>query len=211
MMPLNVSILNTHGEEITKWFPKNSECTVKGLKSFIETNLFVPVANQVLYHQRRSMDLKFPLLLSLLENDKNSPEEITLAYKTNSTSKMREWALKCIERYRLQKLNSIRVKDAKYQKTFLSVPMECLNTYWGYWETELTQKIEELYNIPYSHYDFKSNSSGRIVTGEYVEDLFFLGSKFEENIELVLEFSEHHSKNRKQRRAFISCYLVYRN
>ena len=117
----NVSILNTHGEEVAKWFPKNTECTVKGLKYFIEANLFVPVANQVLYYQKRSLHVKFPLLLSLLES---SPIEITLAYKTHYTSKISGRALKCIEKYRLQRLTSIRIKDAKYQRTFLNIPLE---------------------------------------------------------------------------------------
>uniref|UniRef100_A0A7M5WQC6 Uncharacterized protein n=1 Tax=Clytia hemisphaerica TaxID=252671 RepID=A0A7M5WQC6_9CNID len=190
-----VSILNTHGEEILQWFPKNGNRTVAGLKYFIEINTCIPFNNQVLYYRNREhMDLVSigSYLEWLFRHDENTTLEIVLTYRYISKSRLDNKAFEFIKKYSLQKLTSIRIKEAKYGKTIIDMTMENLVSC-THWEIKLTQSIMELYNITYDQYDLMLNSGKSIATCKYVENLFFLGSKFEENVELVLVFSKHSS------------------
>eukprot|EP00111_Clytia_hemisphaerica_P013647 TCONS_00040123-protein len=119
-----VQVLNTYkGEndgsqyrEITQWYPRTNDCTVIGLKEFIEKETGIPVENQMLYHDAEYISDGRSILKILLRNDKDCPVVIHLMCKINQ-SQSNEFISPKAKELGIQAISSITVEDAKHHLT----------------------------------------------------------------------------------------------
>uniref|UniRef100_A0A7M5UQ46 Ubiquitin-like domain-containing protein n=1 Tax=Clytia hemisphaerica TaxID=252671 RepID=A0A7M5UQ46_9CNID len=182
-----VRVLNTYkGEndgsqyrEIARWYPKTNDCTVVGLKEFIEKETGIPVENQMLYHDAEYISDGRSILKILLGYDKDCPAIIHLMCKFNQ-SQSNELSSK-IKELGLKQICSIQIQDKKYQIISLEniTPPLTKNEDWF---TELRSQITKEFNLPHHLYHLES-LSGMIVNSEkQLYSLFFSQAGPQENI-----------------------------
>uniref|UniRef100_A0A7M5WW69 Uncharacterized protein n=1 Tax=Clytia hemisphaerica TaxID=252671 RepID=A0A7M5WW69_9CNID len=165
--------------EIALWYPKTNDCTVVGLKEFIEKETGIPVENQVLYHDAEYVSDRRSILKILLKNDKDCPVVIHLMCKINQ-SQSNELSSK-IKELGLKQICSIQIQDEKYQIISLEniTPPLTQNQDWF---TELRSQITKEFNLPHHLYHLES-LSGMIVNSEkQLYSLFFSQAGPQENI-----------------------------
>uniref|UniRef100_A0A7M5WW58 Uncharacterized protein n=1 Tax=Clytia hemisphaerica TaxID=252671 RepID=A0A7M5WW58_9CNID len=151
-----VSILNSESE-IIRWFPKSNQCSVIELKHFIEQNLSIPIANQVLYYQNIYLDVTQSIMELLIMCNEVSPLKIELTYVWKPNLSMDEKAIQSIKENCLAKLPSIELRDKRYQLTILKDVFEHVKDT-GEWQDGLKRVLESKYKLPANWFFFQYRS-----------------------------------------------------
>uniref|UniRef100_A0A7M5XAA6 Uncharacterized protein n=1 Tax=Clytia hemisphaerica TaxID=252671 RepID=A0A7M5XAA6_9CNID len=177
-----IKVCNTRDEEIAKWYPDSKSCDTVNLMTFIQNELEIPLQNQVLYHAEKKLTRSTNLTSLLITNAYSI--DIHVAYKTFPKAPGKELSERSrshFEELRLQEVRSMTIKDLDTNWTIVeNALVVMLNPSAGYGEIVhvISDKLGENFI-----YDL-SKSGKTLYRGLVIEELFYNGGVFSEDIEL---------------------------